>query len=68
MRNKRKKHESSGNQFWLSLLTAEDNDCRDADQEIELTGTELTTFINLLSNVVEFLEDLIGTEEREFDA
>jgi hypothetical protein len=38
MRNKRKTHESSGNQSWLSLLTAEDNDAAMPIKRLNLQG------------------------------
>lgn len=67
MRNKRKKHESFGNQSKVSLLTPDD-DCRDADQTIELNLMDLVRLYSLLLQSVEFLEDLVISEEREFDA
>lgn len=67
MRNKRKKYESFGNQSTVSLLIPDD-DCRDADETIELNAMDLVRLHSLLLHSVEFLEALVESGERELDS
>jgi hypothetical protein len=64
MRNKRKTYGSFGDLSWLSALTSDE----EADQKFELSGTDLVQLHGLLVLCVEILEDIVRSEEREFDA